>query len=187
MTKIYANFADYPQDKWRWPDFTPSEIACRGTGKLLVDERAMDLLQELRNRIGKPMHVNSGYRSPEHNRAVGGATNSKHMQGIAFDVRMSGHDPQVFMATARDVGFKGIGEYPVLGFCHIDAREAPAHWLGSRGVKFPGAKADPARAAQATPQASPATPAPVAPETKPSPLAGILALLARIFGGKKDE
>lgn len=153
---LYANFADVPASKWRWPDFQPSEIACRGTGKLLVDERAMDMLQELRTRLGKPIHVNSGYRSPEHNRAVKGAKASKHMEGIAFDCRMAGHDPQVFMATAKAVGFKGIGQYPVLGFCHIDARPNAASWLGSRGKSFPGSPAAPMPpvAAKATPTAT---------------------------------
>lgn len=140
---VYEDYNDYPMSNWRWPNFKPSEIACKGTGKLLVNERAMDMLQELRNRLGKPMYVTSGYRSPEHNRAVGGAKRSKHMEGIAFDISMSNHNPQVFMATARNVGFKGIGEYPILGFCHIDAREHSAHWLGSRGVAFPGKPADP--------------------------------------------
>ena len=27
---------------WRWPNFSPAEIACRGTGKLLVNEAALD-------------------------------------------------------------------------------------------------------------------------------------------------
>lgn len=151
----YTHWRDVPADKWPWPNFTPQEIACRGTGKLLVNDRAMDMLQTLRDRLGKPMKINSGYRSPEHNSAVGGAPQSKHMQGIAFDVSMAGHDPQIFMATARAAGFKGIGEYPVLGFCHIDARRDAASWTGSRGKRFPGAPA----AAATAPRASIDTPA----------------------------
>lgn len=134
---LYDHWRDVPSEAWHWPSFSPEEIACRGTGKLLVDPRAMDMLQALRDRIGKPMIVNSGYRSPEHNRAVGGAARSKHMEGIAFDVRMDNHDPQAFMAAAREIGFKGIGEYPDLGFTHIDARETPAHWAGSTGRYWP--------------------------------------------------
>mgnify|MGYP003646759483 CR=1 FL=1 len=138
MTKtLYNNWADVPSSAWKWPSFSPHEIACRGTGKLMVDERAMDMLQALRDEIGKPMILNSAYRSPEHNKRVGGATRSKHLEGIAFDCRMENHDPQDFMAAARKVGFKGIGEYPVLGFCHVDARSTPASWTGSRGKRFP--------------------------------------------------
>ena len=82
-----------PAAAWRWPNFMPAEIACLGTGKLLVNEPALDALQALRVRLGKPFIIRSAYRSPEHNRAVGGAKASKHMEGIAFDVAMANHDP----------------------------------------------------------------------------------------------
>ena len=82
-------------------NFSPAEIACRGTGKLLINEPALDKLQALRDRLGKPLIVRSAYRSPEHNRAVGGATRSKHMDGAAFDIAMSNHDPVAFEAAAR--------------------------------------------------------------------------------------
>lgn len=44
-------------------------------------------LQNIRNRIGWPMVLNSGYRNPYHNRNVGGARESAHMYGAAADVR----------------------------------------------------------------------------------------------------
>ncbi|SFC91123.1 D-Ala-D-Ala carboxypeptidase family metallohydrolase [Tropicimonas isoalkanivorans] len=82
-TTFYDHRRDVPESSWRWPNFSPAEIACRGTGKLLVNEPALDKLQALRDRLGKPLIVRPAYRSPEHNRAVGGATRSKHrMRGI---------------------------------------------------------------------------------------------------------
>lgn len=45
-----------------------------------------NLLQPLRNLYGKPMIVNSGYRSPEVNKAVGGVATSQHMKGQAVDI-----------------------------------------------------------------------------------------------------
>src|SRR4051812_21790333 len=51
--------------------------SCRGTGAVKINEDALDCLQALRDLIGKPMIVLSGYRSPEHNRRVGGASASK--------------------------------------------------------------------------------------------------------------
>jgi zinc D-Ala-D-Ala carboxypeptidase len=104
---------------WRWPNFSPAEIACRGTGKLLINEPALDKLQALRDRLGKPLIVRSAYRSPEHNRAVGGATRSKHLDGAAFDIAMANHDPVAFEAAARAVGFLGFGFYPRSGFMHM--------------------------------------------------------------------
>src|SRR5690606_23456037 len=73
-TTFYDHWREAPGGTWRWPNFSPAEIACRGTGKLLVNEPALDKLQALRDRLGKPLTVRSAYRSPEHNRAVGGAT-----------------------------------------------------------------------------------------------------------------
>ena len=131
----YDHFSDFPAEAWRWPNFSPAEIACRGTGKLLVNSTALDMLQSLRDHLGKPLIINSAYRSPEHNRAVGGATRSKHMDGTAFDIAMSNHDPVAFEAAARIVGFKGFGFYPRSNFIHIDLGPA-REW----GTRFPPRK-----------------------------------------------
>src|SRR5690554_1702858 len=104
-TKLYDHSRDVPAGTWRWPNFSPTEIACRGTGRLLVNEPALDKLQALRDRLGKPLIVRSAYRSPEHNRAVGGATRSKHMDSAAVDIAMADHDPVAFEAATRAVGF----------------------------------------------------------------------------------
>jgi zinc D-Ala-D-Ala carboxypeptidase len=130
--KTYRHWRDAPERTWRWPNFSPAEIACRGTGQLKLHPEAMDKLQALRDRLGKPLIIRSAYRSPEHNRAVGGATRSKHLDGTAFDIAMANHDPVAFEAAAREVGFLGFGYYPRSGFMHIDL--GPAR---SWGEKFP--------------------------------------------------
>jgi hypothetical protein len=129
-TTFHRHWRDAPQSNWRWPNFSPAEIACRGTGKLLVNEPALDRLQALRDRLGKPLIVRSAYRSPEHNNAVGGATRSKHLDGAAFDIAMANHDPVAFEAAAREVGFLGFGFYPRSGFMHIDL--GPSRQWGER-------------------------------------------------------
>jgi hypothetical protein len=55
------------------------------------------------------------------------------MQGMAFDVSMSNHNPAEFEAAATGTGFKGIGHYPGSNFMHIDARESPTviRWKGT--------------------------------------------------------
>lgn len=63
---------------------------------------------------GRPLKVNSAYRSPEHNAKVGGAKNSQHIHGNAFDVDVSGlsQDERIDIITrARKAGFRGIGVY----------------------------------------------------------------------------
>ena len=136
MTKTYKHWRDYPMSEWRWPSFSPQEIACRGTGSLMVVPETMDKLQALRDRLGAPMIVNSGYRSPSHNKAVGGAKSSFHMKGIAFDVKMDNHNPDEYIAAALAVGFTGIGTYPRQNFIHVDDRGYRANW----GSPFPPAQ-----------------------------------------------
>lgn len=133
-----------PTGLWRWRWFSPAEIACRGTGMVMLTPasmHALDKLDALRERMGHPLHVTSGYRSPEHNRRVGGAPASKHMEGIAFDISMANVDPHRFEREARALGFKGIGIYPPQkpsggrNFIHIDTRQAP--WRGAQWGEFP--------------------------------------------------
>jgi zinc D-Ala-D-Ala carboxypeptidase len=130
---FYMHWREVPTADWLWPNFSPAEIACRGTGKLLVNEAALGALQALRDRLGKPLILRSAYRSPEHDRAVGGGKASKHLEGVAFDVEMANHDPEAFEAAARAVGFQGFGFYPRSGFIHIDL--GPARSWGERFPK----------------------------------------------------
>jgi hypothetical protein len=129
-TMTFKHWRDVSERSWRWKDFSPAEIACRGSGSLRINEEALDKLQALRDRLGKPLIVRSAYRSPAHNRAVGGAPRSKHMDGTAFDIAMANHDPVAFEAAARAVGFLGFGYYPRSGFMHIDL--GPARQWGER-------------------------------------------------------
>ena len=147
---FHRHWRDVPESTWRWPNFSPAEIACRGTGKLLVNKPALDKLQALRDRLGKPLIVRSAYRSPEHDRAVGGATRSKHLDGAAFDIAMANHDPVAFEAAAREMGFLGFGFYPRSGFIHVDlgparlARLDGLHLAPVRATAF-AAETPPAR------------------------------------------
>ena len=129
-TTTFKHWRDVPGGAWRWKNFSPAEIACRGSGSLRINEEALDKLQALRDRLGKPLIVRSAYRSPEHNHAVGGATCSKHMDGTAFDIAMTNHDPVAFEAAAREVGFLGFGFYPRSGLIHVDL--GPARQWGER-------------------------------------------------------
>jgi zinc D-Ala-D-Ala carboxypeptidase len=123
MTRLYQNWRDVPKDKWPWPNFSPRELACKGTGSILVDDVAIDALQKLRDTLGRPLVVVSAYRSPQHNKKVGGAKNSYHMQGCAFDIRMENHNPAEFEIAAKQCGFRGSG------FMHIDL--GPARTWGT--------------------------------------------------------
>ena len=55
-----------------------------------LDRLCDTVLQPLRDAIGKPIIVTSGYRSPEVNRRVGGSSTSAHCYGCAADIHVPG-------------------------------------------------------------------------------------------------
>ena len=48
---------------------------------------------------GVPIIINSGYRSPQLNRKIGGAANSNHLTGCAVDIRTSGMEQAICYAA----------------------------------------------------------------------------------------
>ena len=90
-------------------------------------------LEVLRQELGsKSIKINSGYRSPKHNEAQGGKSNSQHLSGKAADIVVSGVDPKVVadtiekLMTSGRMKQGGIGRYS--GFTHIDVRGTKVRW-----------------------------------------------------------
>lgn len=79
------------------------------------------ILRDVQSHFGRPVEIQSGYRSPARNRAVSGAKHSLHMQGRAADMRVPGVRREKLLAYLRSnrrVG--GIGFYMAGGFIHAD-------------------------------------------------------------------
>ena len=84
-------------------NFKLSELVVTNTGldnipsdpKIIAALRNLVLngLQPLRDIIGLPIIVNSGYRSDMVNFAVGGAETSQHKRGEAADIKVKGMEP----------------------------------------------------------------------------------------------
>lgn len=112
------------------PNFRAREFDCHGSGccrETKVDEQLVMYLQKIRDHFGKPMYIDSGYRCPTHNaRVPGAASKSKHMDGIAADIVISGVDPLEIARYAESIGVKGIGHYD--DFVHIDTRTTKSFW-----------------------------------------------------------
>jgi len=70
--------------------FTREEMACRCCGLDITDPRLVAALEDLRRGVRAPIHVLSGCRCLEHNRAVGGAKDSQHLLGTAADITVPG-------------------------------------------------------------------------------------------------
>ena len=51
-------------------------------------KRVCEWLEVLRLRAGTPIRINSGYRSPQLNKAIHGVAGSNHMTGCASDIRV---------------------------------------------------------------------------------------------------
>ncbi|MBD2460508.1 DUF882 domain-containing protein [Oscillatoria sp. FACHB-1407] len=78
-------------------------------------------LQKARNQIGRPFKINSWYRPPAINRAVGGATRSQHLTGRAVDVQVSGYSGRRAANALMAWWNGGIGIYSNLpNVLHLD-------------------------------------------------------------------
>lgn len=108
-------------------NFSLKEFQCKdGSDTVLVEGKLVEKLQKLRERLGKPILINSAYRTPAYNKRVGGAPKSQHMLGLAADVQVKGLTPAQVAEHAKAVGFTGIGLYDT--FTHIDVRSNVARW-----------------------------------------------------------
>ena len=123
-------------------NFTVREFACKdGSDAVYIDPLLVEYLQAIREHVGMPVRINSGYRSPTYNKRIGGATNSYHTRGQAADIWITSNTPrQVYLMLDRyEVGTVppdriGLGLYAT--FVHIDTRGQHGRWAGT-GVKLP--------------------------------------------------
>ena len=92
----------------------------------------IDNLNVLRQELGSPLYVNSGYRSPEHNKNIGGSINSQHLTGKAADIRSNEYTPKQIKEKIEElikVGKMkqgGLSAYNT--FVHYDMRGNKARW-----------------------------------------------------------
>ena len=118
-------------------DFHKSEFDSKDGSAMPDDvlqnvQKLANQLQVLRNYIGKPIYINSGYRSPSHNKRVGGSPNSQHLLGKAADIRVKGYTTERLAKVIEslinngDMLQGGIGIYN--SFVHYDHRKTRARW-----------------------------------------------------------
>ncbi|NRA68538.1 MAG: DUF882 domain-containing protein [Pseudobacteriovorax sp.] len=109
--------------------FSKKELQCPLTKKCEMNDVFMDKLQALRDEFDHPMIITSGFRSPEHNKAVGGSKNSRHLVGEAVDIStkgMSAIRKHKLLELAFAFGFNGIAQAKT--YVHIDTRKTNSTW-----------------------------------------------------------
>ena len=117
--------------------FKRSEFRCKCGGKYCngypveIDMNMVKIADQIRDKIGKPITVNSGLRCKTHNANVGGVSNSQHLYGTAADLGCpSGCTPTQMASIAEgimgDTGGIGIYSWGI----HIDTRATKSRWNG---------------------------------------------------------
>ena len=121
-------------------NFSKSEFECKSGEEMPLDvlENVKLLaiqLQKIREYVGKPIRINSAYRSEAHNEAIGGVKTSQHILGKAADITIDTFTPDEVVSIIENMltnemlgGFYigGLGSYN--SFTHVDIREKKARW-----------------------------------------------------------
>lgn len=99
-----------------------TDISIRENIKKLV----INVMDIIRREYGMPIYITSGYRTPEHNKAVGGVANSQHIYGEACD--FTGRDFKRLLRIIDESDGKGLLNYDQMiiyrkrQFIHISYR-----------------------------------------------------------------
>lgn len=111
--------------------FKVREFACHdGSDTVLIDDALVQLLGYIRTYFGKPVMINSGYRTVAYNKKVGGVSNSQHVQGKAADIVVQDVPPRAVASYLESLfPLHGIGLYP--SFVHVDTRGKKSYWVNS--------------------------------------------------------
>lgn len=110
-------------------NFKVREFRCRdGSDAVFLHPELVQILQKIRTHFGRPVTINSAFRTPEYNKKVGGEKLSQHLYGKAADIAIAGVSPKKVAEYANQLmpNKGGIGIYS--NFTHIDVRSKKARW-----------------------------------------------------------
>lgn len=111
--------------------FSVREFACKdGSQIVFIDDYMVSILEILRNKIGKPVIINSGYRTPEWNTKCGGAKYSYHMRGMAADIRVNGISAKELADKLNEIVPDECGIIVYKNWVHFDVRTGKKYRKG---------------------------------------------------------
>ena len=126
-------------------NFCAYEFACNDkSDEFKVATGLVEILQQVRDHFGKPVIINSAYRTPAYNISIGGSSKSQHCLGTAADIRIAGVDPvRIALYVASLPYFQkhgGIGYYSRAqvtgGFVHVDVRVNVSRCISKTGTAY---------------------------------------------------
>lgn len=121
MIKSYIMDTDGNTNLGRW--FKVKEFACKdGSPIVFIDEYLWTTLSILRTKIGKPVIITSGYRTPEWNKKCNGAKYSYHMRGMAADIRVNGMSAKQIANELNAIVPDECGIIVYKSWVHFDVR-----------------------------------------------------------------
>ena len=101
---------------FEYEEFDSPDI--QGSGQMMSKEM-LSKLDMIREEYGKPIHINSGYRTEAHNEKVGGKPASSHLKGLAVDIACNASRDRfnlVNLFIKHDINRIGIAK----NFIHVD-------------------------------------------------------------------
>tara|TARA_R110000764_G_scaffold90806_1_gene173272 strand:+ start:177 stop:560 length:384 start_codon:yes stop_codon:yes gene_type:complete len=118
-------------------NFSKEEFDCNDGSEMPINiyhnmVKVANQLQILRNYLGKPIQINSAWRSEEYNASIGGVKDSQHIMGRAADIVVRDLTSTEVYNTIEELIEKGdmlqggLGLYDT--FVHYDIRGERARW-----------------------------------------------------------
>ena len=117
--------------------FTDDELKCQHCGVEGIDGYFMAKIDNLREELGFPFPVTSGYRCPEHPIEARKKAPGAHTTGQAVDIGVSGNEAYMLIEAAIRDNFTGIGinQKGDSRFIHLDiiphSSSSPRPWIWS--------------------------------------------------------